>query len=159
MESEKVYYDKVNKELNINEALLIKLYSEDEIFIPLKSKTSEAGFDCKANIESSITLKPFSRATIPLGFGISIPLKFAGELRSKKNIMQKNGIVCGFGTISPGFKDEITATIFNFGDQDFVIEPKMEIAQMVIVPTVASPYISGPTGMNFILNNELLYLE
>lgn len=137
--------------------LLVKLWNtEDEDFIPAKKHLSDAGFDCRARLEEAVTIEPGKRKKIPLGFGINIPMHHTGDLRPRSGLMDEFGVVCGYGTIDTGFTGEVKATIFNFGDEPFTIEPKDRIAQLVVLPIIRNRD-SGFVGMQKV--SELVELE
>lgn len=139
--SKKEYYEVVNNRFHREEELMVKLFgSVDKDFIPTKGKELDAGYDCRARIDEPITLAPLSRIKVPLGFGISVPVDNVGDLRPRSGLTDKYGIVCGYGTIDPGYTNEVSATIFNLGAEDFIIEPKMRIVQLVLTPTVKSDF-------------------
>lgn len=153
----KAYYKAVNQRLNIDEIIMIKLMkTEDREFIPAKSKDLDAGYDCRARIENPIVLKPFERVKIPLGFAINVPADHVGDLRPRSGLMDKYGIVCGYGTIDAGYIDEVSATIFNFSKDDFVIEPKMRIAQLVIQPLTKSKHIEKESNLRLEAVDKLI---
>jgi len=133
------YYIKVNQALKNQNQLFVKLMNTDDpIFIPSKKYPSDAGYDCRARIEESITLQPGERVRIPLGFAINIPLHYTGDLRPRSGLTWNHGIMVGYGTIDPGYTGEVMATIFNFSQEPFTIQPKDRIAQLVILPTIHS---------------------
>jgi|SRR5579875_2611772 len=109
--------------------------TEDDDFIPSKKYPTDAGYDCRARIEEPIVLQPGKRVKIPLGFGINIPWGCTGDLRPRSGHTEK-GIMVGYGTVDPGYTGEVLATIFNLGEEPFVINPKDRIAQLVILPIV-----------------------
>lgn len=130
------YYNKVNQALyDHNEIFVTLKNTEDPIFLPKKKYESDAGYDCRARIENPITLQPYERELISLGFGINIPLHYTGDLRPRSGLQYNHGIMIGYGTIDPGYTGEVKATVFNLGKEPFTIESCDRIAQLVIIPT------------------------
>lgn len=131
------YYFKVNQALQGQGKLFVKLENTDEeIFKPVKKYESDAGWDCRARIPGTITIAPMARVKVPLGFGINIPLHHTGDLRPRSGLTSEHGIMVGYGTIDTGYTGELSATVFNLGNEPFTINPKDRIAQLVVLPTV-----------------------
>lgn len=152
------YYEKVNANLINNNELLVKLVgTKDKDFIPSRKHLSDAGHDCRARIEQSVIIEPGKRASIPLGFAINIPLNYTGDLRPRSGLTQDFGIMVGYGTIDAGYTGEVKATVFNFGEETFVIEPGDRIAQLVILPLVQN---NASSDIVFLAQvNELVELD
>lgn len=136
------YHIKVNGRLDNANSLMFKLINTEDIdYEPTKKYPSDAGYDCRARLDKTVVIEPGKRACVPLGFGINIPLNHTGDLRPRSGMTRDNGIIVGYGTIDAGYTGEVTATIFNFGEESFVIEPKDRIAQLVVLPTVQSNHM------------------
>lgn len=151
-------YDEVQYALDIENELFVKLFNtEDEIFIPTKAHIDDAGYDCRARIDEPYVLKPMARVKIPLGFGINIPKLHTGDVRPRSGLTDRNGLIVGYGTGDPGYINEISATIFNLGEEDYVIEPRSRIAQLVVLPTVQSKFNNNPVQLRVV--DELIPLE
>lgn len=153
------YYNKVNiEQLTFKSSLLVKLINTDNpIFKPTKKYETDAGYDCRARLSEPLVLKPGKRACIPLGFGINIPVNHTGDLRPRSGLTKDFGIMVGYGTIDAGYTGEVKATIFNLGEEDFVINPKDRIAQLVVLPIIQSQNIDAPVGIHVV--DELVELE
>lgn len=155
----KEYLHKINKvALGLNKLNAKLINTDDKIFTPSKKYVTDAGFDCRARIDKPITIQPFKRAKIPLGFGINVPINHTGDLRPRSGLMDGYGIVIGYGTIDTGYTEEVKATVFNLGDEPFTIEPKDRIAQLVVLPTASSSHFQEDT-LSIKLVDELITLE
>ena len=73
-------------------------------------------------------------AIIPTGIAIELPEGVEAQVRARSGFAAKNaiGLANGIGTIDTDYRGEIAAILINWGDHDFVVEPQMRIAQMVI---------------------------
>ncbi len=102
--------------------------------LPDYQTVGAAGMDVHACIEKSIILKPMERQLIPTGIAIELPIGFEAQIRARSSMGFKFGIalVNGIGTIDSDYRGEIGVTLINLSQQDFVIEPNMRIAQMII---------------------------
>jgi len=93
-----------------------------------------AGMDLHASIDEPITLKPSERFAVPTGIAIALPVGYEAQIRGRSGLAAKNGVSLanGVGTIDADYRGEIHALIMNRGNDDFIVEPGMRIAQMVI---------------------------
>jgi len=93
-----------------------------------------AGMDLHASIDEPITLKPGERFAVPTGIAIAVPEGCEAQVRCRSGLAAKYGIALtnGIGTIDADYRGEVGVLIINLGQEDFVVEPGMRIAQMVI---------------------------
>ncbi len=93
-----------------------------------------AGMDLHASIIEPITLKNGERFAVPTGIAIALPAGYEAQIRGRSGLAAKYGVSLanGVGTIDADYRGEIHALIMNRGNEDFVIEPDMRIAQIVI---------------------------
>lgn len=102
--------------------------------IPTYQTTGSAAADIAACLDESITLNPGQRATVPTGLAIEIPKGFEVQVRARSGLSIKHGICLanGVGTIDSDYRGELGVLLINLGDQPFMIEPGMRIAQLVL---------------------------
>lgn len=102
--------------------------------LPEYQTMHSAGMDLHASIEKPMTLKPGERAAVPTGIAIALPTGYEAQIRGRSGLAAKFGIALtnGIGTIDADYRGEIHALIINHGAEDFIVEPGMRIAQMVI---------------------------
>lgn len=76
----------------------------------------------------------FFSNTVPTGIAISLPKGYEAQIRPRSGLAIKHGIslLNTPGTIDADYRGEIIAIVINHGEESFVIEPGMRIAQMVI---------------------------
>ena len=74
------------------------------------------------------------RALVPTGIYIELPRGFEAQVRARSGLSIKHGItmVNGIGTVDSDYRGELKVPIINLGQEEFVIEDGMRIAQMVI---------------------------
>jgi dUTP pyrophosphatase len=106
-----------------------------------------SGIDLIAAIEKNLILRPMQRILVTTGISIAFDeLDFEAQIRSRSGIACNSGVVVlnSPATIDNDYRGEIKVILMNFGDKDFIIEPKMRIAQMVICKyiRVSQEYIS-----------------
>ena len=89
-----------------------------------------------AAIDAPITLAVGQRALVPCGFAIALPQGYEGQVRPRSGLAFKNGITVlnAPGTIDADYRGEVKVILVNLGQEDFVVESGMRIAQLVIAP-------------------------
>jgi dUTP pyrophosphatase len=113
--------------------LAIKRLHEDAKH-PIYQTEHSAGMDLEALLDAPLTLKPHERAIIPTGIAIALPHGYEAQIRARSGMAAKFGVVPanGIGTIDADYRGEIGVVLLNTGNEAFVVEPGMRIAQMVI---------------------------
>ena len=109
------------------------------------AKPGDSGMDLRAAITETIVVAPGKRAIIPNGIQCEIEADtdaYEIQVRPRSGLAAKKGItvVNTPGTIDWGYRGEIMTILLNTGDEDFVIEPGDQIAQMVVCPII-DPHI------------------
>lgn len=112
--------------------------------LPAYSREGDACLDIRSDENTVIKAKSFGM--VGTGVAVETPHGFEMQLRARSGLAAKKGIglVNGIGTIDENYRGEIKAVLFNFGEEDFVIEKGDRIAQICffktneIVPVEAS---------------------
>ncbi len=107
---------------------------KDSAILPEYQTAQAAGMDLHACLDTAVTLAPMERRMIPTGLAIALPDGYEAQIRARSGLSIKHGItmVNGIGTIDADYRGEIGALVINLGQEPFVIEPDMRIAQLVI---------------------------
>lgn len=102
-----------------------------------------SGVDLIAAIEEKIILKKSQRILVPSGISIEMPLGYEAQIRSRSGLAWKNGVMVlnSPGTIDNDYRGEIKVILANLGEEDFIIEPKMRIAQMIFTTFIQANLI------------------
>jgi dUTP pyrophosphatase len=111
----------------------------NEIPLPHYATVGSAGLDLRACIDKSITLEPGDCELIPTGFAIHIEdPNLAATILPRSGLGHKHGIVLGnlVGLIDSDYQGEVMVSIWNRGKENFTVNPKERIAQMVFVPVI-----------------------
>ena len=109
--------------------------AHDSIALPTYETTSSAGMDLRAYLpDGSVTLEPKQRMLVGTGLYFEIPESFEVQIRSRSGLALKQGVsvLNSPGTIDADYRGEIKVILINHGDEPFVIEHGMRIAQMVV---------------------------
>ncbi len=106
--------------------------------LPEYETKNSAGMDLMAAIADAepLTLKVGQRMLIPTGFAMALADGFEAQVRPRSGLAWKNGVTIlnTPGTIDADYRGEVKVILVNLGDQDFIINRGMRIAQMVIAP-------------------------
>lgn len=104
--------------------------------LPKYETPHSAGMDLFSAIETIYSLKPGERMVIPTGISCALPLGYEAQIRSRSGLAAKHGIIVlnAPGTIDSDYRGEIKVILINLGQETFLIEPGMRIAQLVIAP-------------------------
>lgn len=102
--------------------------------LPQYATSASAGLDLRAAIETSVTVGAGKRALIPTGLAMSLPIGYEAQIRSRSGLALKHGITVlnSPGTIDSDYRGELGVILLNTGDEDFVVERGMRIAQLVV---------------------------
>ena len=116
--------------------LLKKLDSSVEL--PSYKTDGASGMDLMAFIKEPINLKPYSSCLVPTGISLAFSSEFEIQIRPRSGLAAKNSIsvLNTPGTIDSDYRGEIKVILFNHGSNDFLINNKDRIAQMVLTPVV-----------------------
>ena len=117
--------------------VLIKKLSP-EVELPSYKTSGASGMDLMAFIKSSITIKPKTSCLIPTGLSMAFSEDYEVQIRPRSGLAAKNNIsvLNTPGTIDSDYRGEIKVIIYNHGNEDFVVNNKDRIAQMILTPVV-----------------------
>jgi len=117
-----------------NKISKVNVINQSKHALPSYQTEHAAGMDLRANLETSITLKPLQRALVPTGLFIELPEGHEAQIRPRSGLAYKSGIsiVNSPGTIDADYRGEIKVLLVNLSDQDFIVEDGERIAQMVV---------------------------
>ena len=117
---------------------LVRLPHGADIELPAYETKGAAGMDLRAAVEADqpLTLAPGKRALVPTGFVFEIPHGHEGQIRPRSGLAFRHGVTClnTPGTVDSDYRGEVKVLLVNLGDEPFVVERGMRIAQMVIAP-------------------------
>ena len=106
--------------------------------LPTYKTSGASGMDLKAFIEESINLKPGKSCLIPTGLSVAFSEKYEIQIRPRSGLAAKNNIsiLNTPGTIDSDYRGEIKIILFNHGSENFIINNKDRVAQMVFTPII-----------------------
>jgi dUTP pyrophosphatase len=114
--------------------MIVKVINTSKNALPEYATKMSAGFDLRANLADSVTLKAGDRMLIGTGLFIALPPGYEAQVRPRSGLALKKGITVlnAPGTVDADYRGEVGVILYNASKEDFVIEPGERIAQMVI---------------------------
>ena len=106
--------------------------------MPTYSHADDAAFDLRAREKT--VLKPKEKKVVMAGISLAIPQGHVGLVWDRSGMAAKHSLHVMAGVIDSGYRGEVGVVLINLGDEDFMVERNMRIAQMLIQP-VAQPTI------------------
>ena len=102
--------------------------------LPTYETEHAAAMDIYACLDAPMTLQPLGRVMVPTGLAFEIPEGYEMQIRARSGLSIKHGItmVNGVGTIDADYRGELNVLVINLGQEAFMIEPEMRIAQMLV---------------------------
>ena len=110
----------------------------DEAVLPARAYEGDAGLDL-ASCEH-VELGPGERALVGTGLAVAIPEGHAGLVQPRSGLASRHGItiVNTPGLVDSGYRGELRIVLLNTdAREEFVVEPGMRIAQLVVVPVAS----------------------
>ena len=106
--------------------------------LPAYKTEGASGMDLMALIKEPINLKPNSSCLVPTGLAVAFSSHFEIQIRPRSGLAAKNNIsvLNTPGTIDSDYRGEIKVILFNHGKNDFLINNKDRIAQMILTPVI-----------------------
>ena len=108
----------------------------DSAKLPTYAHQSDAGLDLYS-IERKI-IPPGKTSLIRTGLIIELPEGTEAQVRPRSSLALEHTVTIlnSPGTVDPGYRGEIMLIMINHGENDFLVEKNMKIAQLVISPII-----------------------
>ena len=121
--------------------VLIKRLSS-KVELPKYKTQGSSGLDLMAFIEKSIKLNPKESVLVPTGISVAIAEDLEIQIRPRSGLAAKSNIsvLNTPGTIDSDYRGEIKVILFNHGKNEFIINNKDRIAQMVLAPIIKAEF-------------------
>ncbi len=109
-----------------------------KVELPKYKTDGSSGLDLMAFIESPITILPNTSVLIPTGISVAIYNDFEIQIIPRSGLAAKSNITVlnTPGTIDSDYRGEIKIILFNHGKENFVVNNKDRVAQMILAPIV-----------------------
>ena len=109
-----------------------------EVQLPNYKTSGASGVDLMAFINQPIKLLPNNSCLVPTGLSVAFSEEYELQIRPRSGLATKSHITVlnTPGTIDSDYRGEIKVILFNHGKDEFLINNKDRIAQMVLVPII-----------------------
>lgn len=111
----------------------VKIINKSKHANPEYATVYSAGLDLRANLETSVSLKPLERKLISTGLFLEIPKGYEAQIRPRSGLALKKGLTVlnSPGTIDADYRGEIGVILINLNSEEVLIEDGERICQMV----------------------------
>jgi len=111
-----------------------KIRGSEDIPFPRYMTEQAAGMDIFAAVASDEKIMPGQRRKIPTGIAIALPEGYEAQIRPRSGLAIHQGITLlnSPGTIDADYRGEISLIVINHGEEPFVVQRGMRLAQMVV---------------------------
>jgi dUTP pyrophosphatase len=105
---------------------------------PIYEHNDDSGFDLRADIDTSVTLKPLERKLIPTGLYFELPPNTELQVRPRSGMALKHGITVlnTPGTVDSNYRGEVGIILVNLSNEPFTINSGDRVAQAVIMNVI-----------------------
>ena len=109
-----------------------------EVQLPVYKTPGASGVDLMAFIKEPIVLAANSSCLVPTGLSIAFSEDYEIQIRPRSGLAAKYNITVlnTPGTIDSDYRGEIKIILFNHGSEEFIINNKDRVAQMILTPIV-----------------------
>jgi len=117
--------------------ILIKKLNPD-VQLPTYKTSGASGMDLMAFIDNPIRLAPNNSCLVPTGLTVAFSEDYELQIRPRSGLAAKSSITVlnTPGTIDSDYRGEIKIILFNHGNEEFTINNKDRVAQMVLMPVI-----------------------
>jgi dUTP pyrophosphatase len=109
-----------------------------KVELPAYKTSGASGMDLMAFIDRPIKITPKSSCVVPTGLAIAFSEDYEIRMRPRSGLAVKNNITVlnTPGTIDSDYRGEIKIILFNHGNEEFIINNKDRVAQMILSPVI-----------------------
>ena len=106
--------------------------------LPAYKTSGASGMDLMAFIDQPMKIAPKSTCLVPTGLSLAFPEDYEIQIRPRSGLAAKNKITVlnTPGTIDSDYRGEIKIILFNHGNEEFIINNKDRVAQMILMPVI-----------------------
>ena len=124
----------------------IQRLTSADLPLPEYASAAAAGLDLPAAVSEPVTIPPGRFELIPCGFAIALPAGFEAQVRPRSGLASRHGVTVlnAPGTIDADYRGEVKVILWNLGEEPFVVERGMRIAQMVFAPVARAAWRTAP---------------
>ena len=118
---------------------------------PTYAHVGDSGFDIRASLKESVTLKPLERKLITTGLSFELSPNTELQIRPRSGMALKHGITVlnTPGTVDEGYRGDVGVILVNLSNENYTINDSDRIAQGVINHVIGQ-------GVSQLVNSEEL---
>lgn len=113
----------------------MKIMLEPTAFMPVRAHDTDAGLDLRSRWHTLIPAH--GSAEFDTGVHIEFPHGWYGKIESKSGLNVNYDVVSCGGVIDEEYTGSIVVKLYNFSDEDYVVNAGDKVAQLVIMPYIA----------------------
>jgi len=104
--------------------------------MPTYKTVGASGMDLMAFIKQPIKLAPNNSCLVPTGLSLAFSDEYEIQIRPRSGLAAKYNIsvLNTPGTIDSDYRGEIKIILFNHGHNEFIVNNKDRVAQMILMP-------------------------
>jgi len=126
--------------VSTSEVRVTRLPHGYDLPLPAYQTAHAAGADLLAAVpdDAPLTIAPGSRALVPTGIAIALPIGTEAQVRPRSGLAAKHGLTVlnAPGTIDADYRGEVQVLLINLGSESVAITRGMRIAQLIIAPVL-----------------------
>lgn len=121
----------------------VKISSSYKGELPKYQSSGASGMDVRAQLESSLFVKPLERVLVPTGLFFEIPQGFEIQARPRSGWALKQGMTLlnTPGTIDADYRGEVKVILINLSQETVEIKDQERIAQLVVCPIIQADLV------------------
>ncbi len=110
--------------------------------LPQYQSAGASGFDVRAQLKVSLSIRPGERALVPTGLSFEIPQGFEIQARPRSGLAAKMGLTVlnTPGTIDADYRGEVQIILVNLGQEPVVLNDQERCAQLVVAPVYQAQF-------------------
>jgi dUTP pyrophosphatase len=101
-----------------------------EALLPTRGSELAAGFDLAA--AEAVVVPARGKANAKTGLSVAVPSGSYARIAPRSGLAAKRMIHCGAGVVDADYRGEVGVVLFNFGEEDFVVNVGDRVAQMIL---------------------------
>ena len=111
---------------------------DQSVELPTYKTIGASAMDLMAFIKQPIILAPNSSCLVSTGLSVAFTEDYEVQIRPRSGLAAKNNITVLHtpGTIDSDYRGEIKIILFNHGNEEFIINNKDRVAQMILSPVL-----------------------
>ena len=111
--------------------------------LPTRGSEEAAGMDLYAASDYDIWIEPHQTVKVDTGISIALPKGTFGAIFARSGLATKQGLrpANAVGVIDSDYRGPVIVALHNDTDERQLVPAKSRIAQLVVIPYIASPIV------------------